>query len=275
MGTATATATATASGHGHSAHDHGGHDEEHIVTTPDGALALSVFEDGVPPVFRLRPQPGCAIGAATVETVRPDGTRQVFTMRDRGGWLESTETVPEPHGFTAHVRIGTAAYPVTFEEHGHGHDAHDAHGAAHGAAHRDNNMRAAVVHVLADAAVSVLVIVGLLLARAFGWLWMDPLAGLVGACVIASWSYGLVRDTGGILLDMVPDRRVADGVRRAIEADGDTLTDLHLWRLGPGHIGAIVAVATAQATHGPEHYRGLLARFPALSHVTVEVQRRA
>ena len=259
--------------HGHShggghGHDHGGHDEEHSIVTPDGALALSVFEDGVPPVFRLRPQPGRAIGtAATVETVRPDGTRQVFTMQDRGGWLESIETIPEPHQFTAQVRIGTAEYPVTFEEH--------AHDAAHDAAHRDNNMRAAVVHVLADAAVSVLVIVGLVLARAFGWLWMDPLAGLVGACVIASWSYGLVRDTGGILLDMVPDRRVADGVRQVVEAEGDQLTDLHLWRLGPGHIGAIVAVATAQAAHGPEHYRSILARFPALSHVTVEVQRTA
>ena len=144
---------------------------------------------------------------------------------------------------------------------------------AHGAAHRDNNMRAAVVHVLADAAVSVLVIIGLLLARAFGWLWMDPLAGMVGACVIASWSWGLVRDTGAILLDMVPDRRVAEGVRRAIEAGGDTLADLHLWRLGPGHLGAIVAVVTVQAARGPGHYRQLLARFPTLSHLTIEVRQ--
>ena len=81
----------------------------------------------------------------------------------------------------------------------------------------------------------MLVIVGLLLARAFGWLWMDPLAGIVGACVIASWSWGLVLDTGAILLDMVPDRRVADSVRQAVEAEGDQVADLHLWRLGPGH----------------------------------------
>jgi len=134
-------------------------------------------------------------------------------------------------------------------------------------------MRAAVIHVAADAAVSVLVIIGLLLARTFGWLWMDPLAGLVGACVIASWAYGLVRDTGAILLDMVPDRHVADNVRRAIEAGGDTLADLHLWRLGPGHLGAIVAVATAHEGRDPEHYRSLLASFPGLSHVTVEVRR--
>ena len=259
-------------GHGHHhGHGHDHHDDEHDIATPDGVLALSVFEDGVPPVFRLRPQAGGGIEAAvTVETVRPDGTRQVFAMRDRGGWLESTAAIPEPHRFTAHVHVAGSSYPVAFEEDGHGHDGHGHDG--HGAAHRDNNMRAAVVHVVADAAVSVLVIVGLLLARAFGWLWMDPLAGIVGACVIASWSYGLMRDTGAILLDMVPDRGVADDVRRAVEAEGDRMADLHLWRLGPGHLGAIVAVATAQEGHGPEFYHRVLARFPTLSHVTVEVR---
>ncbi len=257
--------------HGHEHHHdhsdgHAEHDEEHSITTPDGVLTLSVFEDGVPPVFRLRPQPGRNIGTAVaIETVRPDGTRQVFAMQDRGGWLESVEAIPEPHQFTAHARVGGNEYPVAFEEHEHGHD-------THGAAHRDNNMRAAVIHVVADAAVSVLVIIGLVLARIFGWLWMDPLAGIVGACVIASWSYGLIRDTGAILLDMVPDRRVADGVRQAVEAEGDRLADLHLWRLGPGHLGAIVSVATMQDGHGPEYYHRLLGRFPALSHVTVEVQ---
>ena len=89
---------------------------------------------------------------------------------------------------------------------------------------RDNNMRAAVIHVMADAAVSVLVIIGLLLARAFGWLWMDPLAGIIGACVIASWSYGLIRDTGAILLDMNPDPNMASKLRQAIEAEGDQLS---------------------------------------------------
>ncbi len=160
------------------------------------------------------------------------------------------------------------------DEHDHGHEHGGGHGSGDGAAHRDNNMRAAVVHVMADAAVSVLVIAGLLLARAFGWLWMDPLAGIVGACVIGSWAYGLVRDTGAILLDMVPDRRVADRVRAAIEADGDRLLDLHLWRLGPGHLGAIVSVATDRAREAA-FYRERLAGFGSLSHVTVEVRRAA
>jgi cation diffusion facilitator family transporter len=159
-------------------------------------------------------------------------------------------------------------------DHSHSHEhSHDhSHVHAHGTAHRDNNMRAAVIHVLADAIVSVLVIAGLLLGRTFGWLFMDPLAGLVGAAVIASWSYGLIRDTGAILLDMNPDRGMAERVRATIERDGDRLEDLHLWRLGPGHLGAILSVVTTKPRDAG-HYRRLLRHFRNLSHVTVEVQR--
>jgi cation diffusion facilitator family transporter len=258
-------------GHDHG-HHHGpaahGHDEEHRILTPSGTYVLSIFEDGVPPVFRLRPEDRQAASASTtVETIRRNGGPETFPMVDRGGWLESTRSIPEPHEFTANVFLDGRAHPVVFSEHDSGH--------AQGAAHRDNNMRAAVIHVAADAAVSVLVIIGLLFARAFGWLWMDPLAGLIGACVIASWSYGLVRDTGAILLDMSPDRDVADGVRRAIEEEGDQVADLHLWRLGPGHLGAIVSVATTKAARSPDHYRELLARFSSLSHLTVEVRQIA
>jgi cation diffusion facilitator family transporter len=155
-------------------------------------------------------------------------------------------------------------------DHGHSHEHSHVHG--HGTAHRDNNMRAAVIHVLADAVVSVLVIAGLLLGRSFGWLFMDPLAGLVGAAVIASWSYGLIRDTGAILLDMNPDRGMAERVRATIERDGDRVEDLHLWRLGPGHLGAILSVVTAKPRDAG-HYRRLLRHFRNLSHVTVEVQQ--
>jgi len=156
-------------------------------------------------------------------------------------------------------------------DHHHDHHHEHDHGHAHHAAGRDNNMRAAIAHVAADAAVSVLVIAGLVLARGFGWLWMDPLAGIVGAGVIASWAYGLIRDTGAVLLDMVPDRRVAEQIRAAIEGDGDRLTDLHVWRLGPGHLGAIAAVATTRQRDA-QFYRERLARFPSLAHVTVEVR---
>jgi len=268
------------SGGGHHDHGHGGshghghghthdaphdHDELHEIETPDGRVALEVFELGVPPRFRLRAIDGAALAAqaASIETVRGDGTRQSFAMQDKGAFLESIAEIPEPHAFTATVRIGEANYSVAFEEHEH----------AHASTARDNNMRAAVVHVIADAAVSVLVIVGLLLARAFGWLWMDPLAGIIGACVIASWSYGLIRDTGAILLDMNPDKAMASKLREQIEADGDELADLHLWRLGPGHLGAIVSVVTGEARDA-EYYRVRLARFKSLSHLTIEVSQK-
>jgi cation diffusion facilitator family transporter len=162
--------------------------------------------------------------------------------------------------------------------HGHDHDAHDhdhPHDHHHGrhVAHRDNNMRAAFVHVLADAAVSVLVIGGLTLAWAFGWVRMDPLAGLIGAAVIANWSYGLVRDTGRILLDMTPDQHVVERIRQIIEAEGDRIADLHVWRLGPGHLGAILSVVTRER-RDPAYYRARLAHLRELSHLTVEVHER-
>jgi cation diffusion facilitator family transporter len=252
--------------HHHHGHDHGGHDEAHRIATRAGTVVLSVFEDGVPPRFRLRAETGAVLAAQTaaVETIRPDGVRQHFAFVDRGAYLESIEEIPEPHAFTAQVRLGDESHAVSFEEHAH----------AHAAADRDNNMRAAVVHVVADAAVSVLVIVGLLLARAFGWLWMDPLAGIVGACVIASWSYGLIRDTGAVLLDVNPDKPMAEKLRRVIEGEGDQIADLHLWRLGPGHLGAIISVITKQS-RGPGYYRARLAAFPSLSHLTIEVQQGA
>ena len=251
-------------GHGH-AHEGHGHDESHEIATAAGLVALEVFEDGVPPRFRMRAITGTALEgqASSVETVRPDGTKQLFAMHDQGGFLESRDEIPEPHAFTATVRIGERNYPVAFEEHEH----------AHASAARDNNMRAAVIHVIADAAVSVLVIAGLLLARAFGWLWMDPLAGIIGACVIASWSYGLIRDTGAILLDMNPDKGMANKLREEVEAEGDTLADLHLWRLGPGHLGAIISVITSKGRDA-DYYRNRLARFKSLSHLTVEVAHK-
>jgi len=263
-------------GHGHS-HDHGhsragaaghehDHEEAHYLQTHAGAVTIEIFEDGVPPRFRL----SCAgrdlvADDVTIETTRPGGARQVFAMTARGGYLESADDIPEPHAFAVRLSLdrGADIHEVEFVEHEHAHDA----------AQRDNNMRAAVVHVLADAAVSVLVIVGLLLGRLLGWAWMDPVVGLVGAVVIAAWAYTLVRDTGGVLLDMNPDRGLAERMRAMVETDGDQLTDLHLWRLGPGHLGAILSVAT-RWPRGPEYYQSLLRRFRSLSHVTVEVQRR-
>ena len=253
-------------GHGHSHANEHEHDETRIIATANGDVLLEVFEDGVPPRFRLRAQSGSPLtaSAAAIETVRPDGARQLFAFKDLGEGLESVDEIPEPHAFEANVTINGQAQTVAFEEHEH----------AHGKAARDNNMRAAVIHVIADAAVSVLVIVGLILARAFGWLWMDPLAGIVGAVVIASWALGLIRDTSAVLLDMNPDRGMADNVRQTIESEGDELADLHLWRLGPGHLGAIVSVVTP-TRRGEDYYRARLTRFRSLSHLTIEVRKAA
>jgi len=162
-------------------------------------------------------------------------------------------------------------------DHDHDHDDHDHHEQdhhLHAKDSRDLNMRAAYVHVLADAAVSVLAIAGLVLAKIFGWLWMDPLAGAFGALVIANWSFVLVRDTGAILLDVRPNDAVAREVREAVAEAGDKLVDLHIWRLGPGHLGAVLSVLSADEARTPLFYHRLLAPIKTLSHVTVEVNFR-
>ena len=208
-------------GHSHNDHDHEDGGEGEPLDTSWGRAVLSIYEDGVPPRFRLSWADDAYPDATSVvvRTRRADGLVHDFAFAGEAGRLESVDEIPEPHAFVATLVIpGEEERTVLFEEHDHAHAAHD----------RDNNLRAAVVHVMADAAVSVLVICGLLAARAFGWLWMDAVAGMIGACVIASWSYGLIRDTGAILLDMNPDRRLAEQIRRNIEAGGDSVADLHL-----------------------------------------------
>ncbi len=261
-------------GHGHS-HGDGGqdeaahaHDEERkdFLATA-GACSLSIIEDTGPAVFRLQTgeQNADFLKSAVVTTVRPDGRRQEFAFARAGDEWNSTTTIPEPHAFKALVKIDGETQELLFEEHDHANDA----GAVDS---RDHNMRAAYLHIIADAAVSVLAIAGLVLAKIFGWLWMDPLAGIVGALVIANWSYGLIRDTGAILVDLNPDDSIARKVQTAIDVAGDKVVDLHVWRLGPGHFSAVAAVATATQAHDTRFYHKLLQAIPGLSHVTVEVQ---
>jgi len=166
------------------------------------------------------------------------------------------------------------AFLLRDDHHGHHHHDHaDDHAHEHGNEHhRDNNMRAAYVHVVADAATSVLAIGGLLLARAFGWVWIDPVVGIIGSAVIASWAYGLMRDAGAVLIDVVPDASVAQAIRRHLEIDGDRVCDLHLWQIGPGHHSAIISIVTDQP-RPPAFYKARLAGLKNLSHVTVEVDQ--
>ncbi len=148
----------------------------------------------------------------------------------------------------------------------HDHD-HHADAALH---ERDHNLRAAYVHVLADAVTSVLAIAGLTAAWFFGWLWIDPVVALVGVIVILSWAYGLMRSAGGVLLDTLPDQDMAGRIRERIEVDGDRLSDLHLWRVGPGHTAVILSVVS-DAPQPPSVYKNRLRDVGGLSHVTVEV----
>jgi cation diffusion facilitator family transporter len=157
-------------------------------------------------------------------------------------------------------------------DHGHTHDHHEDHDDHQH--HHDHNLRAAYLHVIADAAVSVLAIIGLLAGRQLGWVWMDPAMGLVGAIVIARWSVGLLKVTGAVLLDMNPGEALAKTIRRRIETDGDRIADLHVWRVGPGHNAASLVICSA-AGLAPSVYRARLAGIDTLSHLTIEVEPTA
>jgi cation diffusion facilitator family transporter len=263
--------------HGH-AHGHGfghgaaGEGDGQNVDSRFGTATVEIAEADGPPRFRLRitglGEDAAGALPASIETRRADGRSSRFSLAWRGDYFESVDIIPEPHEFAARLALGAGAdaetHELQFEE--------PADHAGHGA-HRDHNLRAAFIHVAADAAVSVLAILGLTAAKFLGWVWMDPMMGIVGALVISTWAYALVRDTGRILLDMTPDTALLARIRRCVEADGDRVADLHLWRLGPGHLAAIVTIVT-QRSRDPAFYRSQLKCFPTLSHVTVEVANR-
>ncbi len=150
-------------------------------------------------------------------------------------------------------------------------DGHHGHGEAEAHHHHDHNLRAAYLHVLADALTSVLAIVALSAGKFLGWMWMDPIMGIVGSVVIARWSIGLLRQTSAVLLDGEIGREQREAIRSLVEADGDNrVADLHVWRVGPSHLAAIVSVVTHEP-RAPDHYKALLAGRTDLVHVTVEV----
>lgn len=160
------------------------------------------------------------------------------------------------------------------DDHHHGHDHGHDHSHGHGHA-RDQNLRAAYIHVLADALTSVLAIAALVLGSLYGWFWLDPAIGIVGAIVIARWSWGLIRDTGGVLLDYVPEGEdLPEEIEDILVKEGAEIVDLHVWQLGPGHHGAIVSIVVDHP-RAPSYYREKLAAIHDLSHVTVEVEARA
>ncbi|MDQ8730707.1 CDF family Co(II)/Ni(II) efflux transporter DmeF [Bradyrhizobium sp. LHD-71] len=182
---------------------------------------------------------------------------------------------PVPISFNEAIVIAVVGLGVNLasawllrEDHDHGH--HHGHDHHHHHRHHDSNLRAAYLHVLADALTSVLAIAALLAARFYGWVWMDPAVGIVGAVVIASWSIGLIRSAGIVLLDMVPDASLSSQIKHRLEIKGDRVSDLHLWRLGPGHSALVVSVVSDEPKD-PAVYKARLGGLHGLSHVTVEV----
>jgi cation diffusion facilitator family transporter len=156
------------------------------------------------------------------------------------------------------------------EKHHHRHE-HAAHDNNHSKKYRDHNLRAAYFHVLADALTSLLAIVALLTGKAFGWVWMDPIMGIVGAIIISRWSYGLLVDSGKVLLDRDVNPEAVAEIKSLIESDSDNrVSDLHVWRVGTHHLSVIVSIVT-HYPKSPDHYKKLLADYDEIAHVTVEV----
>ncbi|KXU83366.1 cation transporter [Paraburkholderia monticola] len=205
-------------------------------------LALVSLGIGIESAFRLVHPTGVAFGQAAVIAAIGLVVNVVSALLLSGGHAE--------HGH---------------HDHGHHHHHHH-HGHAHGS---DNNLRSAYVHVLADALTSVLAIVALLAGRYLGWIWLDPLMGIVGSIVIARWAWTLMRDTGGVLLDKT-DEHVADEIREILDAHGDAeIADLHVWQIGPQARAAIVSVRTRGGVSA-ETIRARLAPVHEVMHLTVE-----
>jgi len=171
--------------------------------------------------------------------------------------------------------LGVNLVSAAMLSHGHAHDHHHDHGAAagqHHHHHHDHNLRAAYLHVLADALTSVLAIVALTAGRYLGWVWLDPVIGIVGAMVIARWAWILLRQTAEVLLDTA-DARLMESIRSAVEEGGEvTIADLHVWRIGPqAHAAIVSAEGPRQAD---ETIRRRLSGIASLAHVTIEVVER-
>ena len=208
------------------------------------------------------------------------------------GWESFLRMVnPVPISFEQAIMVAVVGLVVNVlsawllkddHHHHHGHSHHHHHGENHNHHHdehhedshaQDNNLRAAYLHVLADALTSVFAIVALILGRAYGWTWADPLMGIVGAIVISRWSWGLIRDTGSILLDRVPrEGNLEDKVRTALESENDTIADLHIWQVGPGHHSVIVSIAST-APKSLTEYKAILNQLQTVAHTTVEVHK--
>jgi len=202
---------------------------------------------------------GLAVNVASA-VILGGGRARAQHSHEHAGHAHGEAHADTEQGHPGHAHADTAPTPA-------------AHAHTRSAYTHDHNIRAAYLHVIADALTSVLAIVALTVAKFLGQTWADPLMGIVGGVMIARWSYGLLRDTGRILLDADVEKDLLQTARSTIESTGDDrLADLHVWKVGPDSYAAIVSVVTSNPQQ-PEHYRDLLAHIPGLSHVSVEVHR--
>jgi cation diffusion facilitator family transporter len=180
---------------------------------------------------------------------------------------------PNPIRFNEAIAVAVAGLIVNVisafllnDRHSHDHEEGSGKGHPH-----DHNLKAAYLHVLADALTSLLAIVALSTGKAFGWVWMDPCMGIVGAVIITKWAYGLLMDTGRILLDRDVDPGFVSEIVQRIEAESDNrVSDIHVWRVGAGSLSVILSIVTHHP-QPPEHYKKLIRDFDEVAHVTVEV----
>lgn len=193
--------------------------------------------------------------------------------------FESVERFLQPQGIQFNEAIGVACLGLVVNlvsawllhgEHAHGHD-HSHHGEHAHHHHEDHNLKAAYIHVLADALTSVLAIFALFAGKFLGWIWLDAAMGLVGAGVITKWAYDLVSETSAILLDGGIDKHIKVEIVSTIENDADNrVVDLHVWRVSQDHLSATVSLVT-HYPQKPDYYKHLLSHISSLSHVLVEV----
>ena len=186
--------------------------------------------------------------------------------------------VPSPIHYNEAIGIAIVGLLVNLvsawllkDGHHHGHD--HAHGHEHHG-HHDLNLRSAYLHVLADAATSVLAIIALFGGKLWGASWLDPVMGLVGATLVSVWAFGLLRDTGRVLLDAEMNAPVVAEIREVIEASPikARLCDLHVWRVGKGKYACILSLATDNEA-SPEYFKRQLSIHEELVHVSIEINR--
>jgi len=194
--------------------------------------------------------------------------------------IESSERLLQPHLIRFDEAIAVASFGLVInficalllKDHHHHKHVHDyEQDPVHH--HHDHNLRAAYLHVLADALTSVLAIIALVSAKFYGWNWLDPVMGIVGGLVITRWSYSLMRETSPVLLDESIDFKYKVAIKEKIESDADNrISDLHIWRVGPSHFAIIISLVS-HTPKTPDYYKGLLKNFHKLTHITVEVNQ--